>query len=530
MQDRSNNSFVRQAAILAAASLFVRILGFAYRTPLTNLIGDDGIGFYATAYGIYTFAIVISSGALPISLSKIISERLALRQYANAHRLFQTALILSLTVGVAVCVILWFGAGAIAAFFNAPATTGAIRALAPATVVVAVLTVLRGYFQGMKNARPTALSQVVEQVFKVVFSLVLAFILFDALQPERAVVGASIGTGIAAIAALVIMLLLYAYVRKGLHARLHKDTHPPEPRTRQLKDIVLNALPIAVGTGVFALAYLVDLQMIPRRLLASGAFDEAQISELVGQFTGKFILLTTLPVSLSLSISTAVIPEIAHARVLANYSAIRQKINSAIRISMILAIPSAVGIAVLAYPIIALLFPRFPGGGWLLQIGSASIVFLSLNHVLAGTLQGLGFVKLPIIAAVLGSITKLPINHFLIGEPGINVAGAVVSTVVCYAIAVVANAFFLYRKTRIIPGIIAAILKPTLAATGMGLACYVAYHSINMFAPTQFATLAALAIGMLMYLLFMCIVKGFSPEDLNLLPMPRRIKRWVAGF
>lgn len=521
---------MRQAAILAAASLFVRFMGFAYRTPLTNLIGDDGIGFYSIAYNVYAFGIVLSSGTLPAALSKMVSERLARRQYGSAHKLFKTALLFSMSVGVVVGAVMGFGADVIANVFNAPDTAPAIRTLAPTIFVVSVLTVFRGYFQGMKTAVPTAISQVVEQIFNVAFSLWLAFLLHDTLNPHRAVAGATAGTGIAALAALGTLLFLYSFIAKDLRTMANNDLKTRENRRTQIWEIVRTSLPMIIGTGMFSFAFLMDLQMASGRLLASGAFSEQQVNELIGQFTGKFILLTTLPVSLSLALSSAVIPEIASSRVLMDTQAVKQKTNMALRISMILAIPSAIGLAVLAYPIIALLFPRFPDGGWLLQFGAVSIVFLSLNHVLTGALQGLGHIKLPIFAALFGVIAKVPINYVLVGIPSINILGVVVSTIVCYIVAAAINIFFLYKKTGILPSFSGAFIKPALASAGMGLVCYITYHTLAYIAPMQIATIVALFTGMVAYLLFMCLIKGFKQRDLQVLPLPRKLRGWMARF
>jgi len=262
-------------------------------------------------------------------------------------------------------------------------------------------------------------------------------------------------------------------------------------------------------------------------MIASGAFSPEQAHELFGQFTGKFILLITLPVSLSIALSAAVIPEITSSNVKMDTGAVRHKTNMALRLSMILSIPAAVGLAVLADPIIALLLPSHPEGGWLLRYGSVSIVFIALVHVLTGTLQGLGYVKLPVYAAFFGVLIKIPINYVLIGIPSVNILGAVISTIVCYVVAAGINMYFLYKRTKILPSLTGAFIKPSIAAAGMGMVCYISYYNLKELMPASFATAITLGIGGMSYILLMCLVKGFRKSDLRAMPLPRKLRGFL---
>ncbi|MCL2286323.1 MAG: polysaccharide biosynthesis protein [Firmicutes bacterium] len=527
MSAKRGNSFVHQAAILAAASLFVRFIGFLYRIPFTNWIGDIGIDNYNTAYQIYTFAIAVSSGALPVAVSRLVSERIAKKQYHNAHQMFKIAMMFALVLGGLAGLIVGFGANFFAGLLNAPEAALATRTLAPTLVVVAMLAVFRGYFQGMKTAVPTAISQVVEQILKVVITLWLARMFRDAISIQYAVAGGTIGTGVAAVAGLAVVAFLYALVAKDLRNRSNNDVnrYTEENKMTQIRAIFSTALPMILAMVIFSVSGFLDLRMTISRMVGSGAFTIEEAQALRGQFTGKFILLTTLPVALSVALSAAVIPEITSSSVKMDTGAVKRKTNTALHLSMILSIPSAVGLAVLADPIIGLLFPRAPEGGWLLRYGAVSIVFMALVHVLTGTLQGLGHVKLPVIAAFVGVLTKIPVNHFLIGIPSINILGAVISTVVCFAVAAAINMYFLYRHTGILPNLTGAFIKPTVAATGMGMVCHIVHIVISTFAPTAIATIAALGIGAMSYVVFMCLIKGFRKSDLQAAPLPGKIRR-----
>ena len=529
-------SFVKQAAILASASLFVRFIGFLYRIPLTNLLGDDGIGIYTVAYNVYAF-ILISSGAIPAAVSRLISERIAKNEYYNAHQMFKTAFGFALVAGSIAAMILFFGAPRFALFFSNGAHLDAVlamRFLAPAVIIVSMLAVLRGYFQGMKTAMPTAISQVLEQVFNVIFTVLLAFLLFDVANMQYAIAGASIGTGIGAIAGLAVVVFLYFSVAANLRKRAHVDYRTnirknanAESRQSQLASLFQTALPMILGVGIYSLSTIIDMRMINSRMAYSGTFSQEEIELLFGQFMGKFILLTSLPISLSTALSAAVIPEITSSAVQMNDDAVRHKTDMALRLCMTISIPAAVGLGVLANPIIALLFPSHPDGGLLLQVGAASIVFVSLTHVLTGTLQGLGHVRLPIVAAFFGVLVKIPVNYILIANDHINVLGAVISTIVCYIVAATIAAFMLYKKSGILPGIRSAIIKPLAAATGMGMVCYIIYFTANLLTSGSIATVIALVSGMLSYIVFMCLIKGFKNSDLQAMPLPAKVRKML---
>jgi len=528
----NKGGFVRQAAVLGGASLFVRLLGFFYRVPLTNLIGDRGNALYGLSYQVYIVVLNLTSVFMIATISRLTSERIALKRYRDAHTLFKTAMIFSVVLGAVGSLVMFFGADIISQFLrpleqDASANAAyAIRAISPAIFIVSMLTVLRGYFQGMKTTTPTALSQMVEQIFNISFSLWLAFLFFDAANPAATVhlstAGATAGTAVAAFAALCVVAFIYVRRSAELKIRAAADpTQTRETRFSQLSAIIRTGAPIAVGLIVFSVIGLLDIRMANNRLAASSAFSAEEIDVLVGQFTGKFVLLTTLPISLSMALSAAVIPEITAAHVTNDKDAVRQKTNLALRLSMMLSFPAAVGLGVLADPIIAMLFPRHPDGGWLLRYGAASIVFLAIVHVITGVLQGIGHMKIPVIGVIIGVCVKIPLNYILLAVPQINILGAVISTIACFAVAAAVNLFFLRKITGIFPNIIGTFVKPFAASVGMGIVCFAVYNIMYLFTSNLIATLSALGISVFAYGGIMLLIKGFGERELALLPFTR---------
>ncbi|MCL2572791.1 MAG: polysaccharide biosynthesis protein [Defluviitaleaceae bacterium] len=535
--EKKNNHFVKQAAILAAASLLVRLIGFFYRIPLTRLVGDEGNAFYLSAYYVYAFAITLTSGALPAAISKLVSERIATGRYSDAHELFKTALGFAAAVGALVAFFMFFWADWLTnlRFFNFPEAAYSVRALAPTIFAVALLAVFRGYFQGMNTMVPTAISQVIEQILNAGFSLWLAHVFIRTTRVELAAAGAAAGTGIGVVAGLIVAGGCYLLVAKKIRVRAAGNRHTHslaesgEKREDQIKALLLTAFPIIIGMGIYQIANFIDIGMARDRIMSSGFFTEDEVVEMVGQFTGKFLLLTTLPVALSVALSQAVIPDISSSRAVMDKGAVKEKINTAMRISMTLSIPAVVGLSVLADPILALLLPDHPEGGWLLRYGAVSIIFLALVQVSTGALQGIGKVLLPAIAAFFGVLIKIPVNWFLLAVPGINILGAVISTIVCYVVAAGINLVFLYKHTGVMPDYVRAFGKPAFASLGMGLVCFITHYMVGLIAPDRVATVLALGAGVPVYLVLMWMVGGFSHKDVDSAPLPKAWRKWLKS-
>jgi stage V sporulation protein B len=196
---------------------------------------------------------------------------------------------------------------------------------------------------------------------------------------------------------------------------------------------------------------------------------------------------------------------------------------------MLIAIPSAVGLAVMADPILSLLFPSHPGGGWLLQWGAVSIVFMAVNQILVGSLQGVGKVSMPLVAAFFGVLVKLPLNYFLMAVPEINILGAVISTTACFVVAGVLNGFFLYQTTGILPRFLQTMGKPLVASAIMGASCLGLHIGLDILMPTPLATVFTLLLGVSIYVAAMVLIRGLHAEDIALLPLPKKWLRWLMS-
>ncbi|NCC16452.1 MAG: polysaccharide biosynthesis protein [Clostridia bacterium] len=530
-------SFVKQAAILATAGILVRFLGFVYRVPLTNMIGDQGNGIYSAGYYIYTFLLILSSAGLPAAISKMVSERIALKEYRNAHRVFQSALLVSGSLGLVFAILLGVYGQQIADFANAPESYYCILTLSPTIFIVAVMSAYRGYFQGMNTMVPTAVSQIVEQVFNAFFSVYLAYVFlsYGVSAGEKNIplgaAGGTAGTGIGAAAGLLVVLFSYLLIRPSIQKKIKKCHQSfEESHTDTAVQLLKTAWPIIAGTAVFSITNLIDMNMVTR-ILESTSFSHNEAMDLYGQLSGKYVTLTTLPVSVSTALATAALPSIAASVKLREYKQVRRKMNITFRISMIISVPAAVGIGVLGGPIIHLLFPMASDGGALLTVGAVSILFLALCQTATGILQGIGHIKVPVIGAILGAITKIVLNLLLIGIPELNVLGAVLSTTGCYLVAGVFDVIMLSRITGVKFDMMGTFLKPLAGAAVMGVASLAVFHIVNMLYPSNtLATVCSIMFSVGIYAMVMLLIGGITEDDLNSLPKGTKIIQLLKRF
>lgn len=525
-------SFVKMAAILAGAGLIVRFIGFLYRLPLTNMIGDEGNGIYAAGYNIYNFFLIMSSAGLPVAISRMIAEKLALEEYSNARKIFRVSMVAAGGLSLFFAILMAVGTYIFQSYCIATNKTDnlmfssvwCLYSLSPTIFIVGVMAVFRGYFQGFQTTVPTALSQVVEQVFNAVFSVYFAWILIK-YGVEFGAAGGTAGTGVGALSGLIILIVFYIMTIKNRNAILANDKK--DYRIESNREIVTNlvkiAVPVITGTAIFSMTNFVDMVMVESRLSAAG-FDLNTSRALYGQLNGKYVTLTTMPVAISTAIATAVIPSIAASMARKEHSLVQSKVDTALRVTMMISIPAAAGLGALGSQILAMLFPNYPDGGSLITVGSLSVIFLALSQISTGVLQGIGKVKTPAFNALWGALTKIPVNYVLIAIPQINVVGAVISTTVCYIVCSILNFRALVKATGVKPDYVGMLLKPGFSAVCMSIGAVGAYYGIYSLIPgNTFATLAAILIAMIVYFFVMILIKGFKRDDLKMMPAGTRL-------
>ena len=528
--EKKKVSFVQGAAILGIAGLIVKVIGAAFRIPLANTIGLIGTSYYDTAYPYYSWLLVISSSGLPTAISKMVSERVTLGDYRGAHRVFTTAMQILCCIGLLTSILMFFGSDYIARLHMLPEAAYCFKALAPALFFVALMCAYRGYMQGMQQMVPTAISQVVEQVGKLAVGLTLAFMLLDA-GPEYAAMGALIGVTVSELLALIYVMLSYRRRWPKIRARLERSVRrEAEPVAARLIAI---ALPITIGASISPLASVVDSALIIRILLKLGyAKETAQTA--FSLMRTNVATLTNMPGVLTMALAMSLVPAISAFSAKRDHAGVQDTARLGLKLALIIGLPCAVGLFVLASPILSMLYPNLTEGELTLAVdlmhtSSIGVIFLSLVQSMTGVIQGMGKPNVPVFNLFIGFVLKVASLLALMNIPQINIQGAAVSTVVCYAFAGIADTIYVIRRSKLRLGLVDVLLKPVLSSGVMGFVVFMIYSFMQEMEHQALPTLAAVAVGVFAYGVMAIYFRFFSREELAYIPGGQRIRKLMYG-
>lgn len=409
--------FLRGAFLLAVAGFLTSVLGL-YRLLLPALIGAQGVGLYQMAYPIYGILFILSTGGLPVAISKMVADRLARGDVAGSGRVFRLSMRTLGLAGLVLAVAMAGFAGTLAAnVARDPRATLSILAISPAIVLTGLAAVWRGHFQGHQDMVPTALSQLVDQAVRVVFIVVLVVV----LRPDGLAVQAAGATFAAVLGMAADLIVLMAYRRRHPVPPAGTDGLPDR---HLLAELVRLAVPVAAATLVVPLMQLGDLLLVPTLLLHGGLALTTRTA-LYGELTGYAFPVMLLPSVATFAVAVAIVPSLAEAAAKGDHPTLIRRSADGLRATAMVAIPSAIGLWVLGTPIMVLLF-HTPTAGPMLTMLALSVLGLGLLQVAAGILQGVGRANLPLWGIGVGFFLKLALTVVLM--PAMGVAGAALAT------------------------------------------------------------------------------------------------------
>ncbi|MDI3481201.1 MAG: stage sporulation protein [Tepidanaerobacteraceae bacterium] len=524
------NSFLKGALILTVAGFVVKLLGAVYRIPLALMIKDEGMGLYQMAYPIYATLLSISTSGLPTAISKMVAEDVAIGRYKNAYRTFRVSVAVLASVGLVLTLALITTAEVLSVkVLGNPKAVYPILSIAPAIFFVSIMSSFRGFFQGLQDMTPSAVSQVAEQLGRVVAVFVLATWLLPR-GVEYAAAGAAFGPVVGALAGLGILLVIYAKKKNEILINMYKDPAKTlENPFHIIYRLFAFAIPITLGGLIIPAMNLADAAIVNRRLQYAG-FTVKKATELYGQLTGMAAPLINLPAIVTIALSASLVPAISEAVALRDMRLAALRAETGVRISIIFGLPAAAGMFVLSTPISVLLYKN-PDAGIPLAVLSWGVIFLSLNQTTTGILQGVGKTLIPVRNLMMGAFAKVAINYALTGIPSVNIKGAALGTVVGYMIASLLNFGAVIRYTGLVIDINHLILKPAVATTLMGIGVYFTYDKlVNMGFGRNMVTLAAVASGAVIYVVFLVLIGGVRRGDLEMLPGGRRVIAVLSKF
>ena len=521
-------SFLQGVAVLTAATIIVKLLGFIYKVPLQNILQERGFGYFNTAYDVYNVLLMISTTGLPVAVSRMISQAQALENYAQIRKIYSVSMKVFLTIGVIGTLVMLVFCKPLSVMVTTNENSwAAIAALSPCVLLICIVSAHRGFFQGQSNMTPTSVSQVYEAMIRVVFGLGGAYLM---LKKAGSLIYAAAG-GIFGVTAGCIVAVVYLRIQFGKSNQILRQGGGEAKSTRQtMKELLVIAIPITLGSAGLQIINLFDTMIYMRRLTGALAWssDAADTAKGIYNFCQTIF---NLPCSLITPITISIIPTVTAALTKGNTAGARHTEESAVRTMSLIAMPCAVGLAVLSEPIIRLLARNYgpesvaTAAPILAYLGIA-VIFNSTVLLFNAIMQAHGDVTTPVVNMLIGGVVKVVVNYILVAIPSLNIIGAAIGTIVCYVTITVLDLIAMRRSVTTRPAIFRNVIRPAAAAGIMGAATFFAAALLRSFTDSNTVVcLGALIAAVVVYVIFVVVLRCITYEDCMLLPKGEKIAK-----
>lgn len=519
----SGKSFVKGAVVLSVAGILAKCLGALYRIPFARIASDECGAIYALVYPIYNLLLALSTAGIPLAISKLVAEYEEQGKSGMSLRILKLSLLLLASIGILVAVVLFISADWIAeTVWEVPGAAMSIRVITPAMIFTCIQAVFRGYFQGMQQMVPTALSQITEQFVRVAVIFAALFLLMpygDEITAAGATAGAAVGSG----AALLLMLTIYFLYRKkqksnpAMAGRMD-DLRQSISNSQVLQKVVTLAIPIAIGSLVLPVMQSIDSVLVLARLQAGGMALETALVEF--NYLGNCVQpIINLPFMITTAVAASLVPNISEALAMGQNDKVRSTFASAMQLAILIVLPATVGLMTLAEPIMEMLYDK-PGAGIPMFWSAAVVLVVGLYQISAGTLQGMGKAMIPMYSLLLGAAIKIVLTYTLTAIPLLGIRGAALGSVVGFAVAAGNN---IYQVSRTIGwgwlSVKYHVVKPIISVTAMAVLVLAGYAGVyTLFSSNGLATLASIVIGGCAYFAVLLAIGGVSLDIIRKVP------------
>ncbi len=568
---RKKQSFFKGAFILSVAAVIVKLLGAVFKIPLTNILGGDGMGYFSTAYDLYMPVYVISNAGLPVAIARIVAESVSQNRFRDVRRTLKIANAVFFATGTLGFCILFFGAGLLVKTINNPGAYLAVMAMAPTVFFVCLTSAYKGYYEGLSNMYPTALSQVIEVIVKLVFGLGLSMAAyklgisefeasgtvlgkaFESFEDAKlyvlqfAAAGAILGVALGAFGSWLSVYIRHK--RSGDKITAEELSAPQEvtPTKTILKKIVKIAIPIALGSCVGQLTGIIDLWSVMNRLhfavgldldaikniygaaIPAGKAIESIPNYLNGCYKGMAVNLYNLIPTFTVAFGVSALPAITMAWTEKNSEALKENIEAVLRMTMLLVLPAGIGMSSLSHGILTLLYGGRPEeveiAAPLLAILGIAVIFSAACSPINSMLQAIGRADLPVKIMVGCAAFKLAFNYITVGIPEINIKGAPIGTLLCYIMIMTISLYFLVKNSGVKLNCITVFAKPAVSAILCGISAFIASHLLQMVISEKLATVLGIAVGGIVYIAALVLLRAISEEDVRRLPKGEKLAR-----
>ena len=548
-QPIKKQTFLQGTAVLAMATVLVKLMGFLFKVPLNNIIGEDGFGYFNTAYDVYNVLLMISTTGLPVAMSRMISQAQTLGNHAQIKRIYRTSLYVFLTIGMVGSLGMLFFCRQLSVMVTTNENSwAAIAALAPCVLLICLVSAYRGFFQGQSNMTPTSVSQIFEAVTRLVVGLGLAWLVMKltgkayvrmqgiVLAPgetaqdygdiTHAAGGAILGVTLGSLISVV--YLHHKFRQSNQILSLGGGTAKSTRST--MKELLSIAVPITLGSAGLQIINLFDTMIYMRRLTGALQWTEKMADSAKGVYNFCQTVFA-LPCSFIPTITIAVIPAITASLTRKDLAEAKATSESSVRTMALIAMPCAAGLFVMAEPVIRLLCSTYTEdkiqlAATMLAILGLTVIFNSLVLLLNAIMQAHGDVVTPVVNMLIGGIIKIIVNYILVGKPNLNIVGAPIGTFICYISITALDLIAMKRHISARPAIFKNIIRPGLSSAIMGAATFMVYRVLsNAISSWKLACLLSLAFAVVLYAVLVVFLRCLTYEDCMLLPKGEKIAK-----
>ncbi len=526
-KNSGSEKFLKGTMILTIASFVVKVIGSLNWIFVSRILGGEGIGLYQMAFPIYFFAMTVSQAGVPVAISIITAERVALNDIFGAKRVFRIAMGLMFVTGLIFSVLTYFSASWLIEwqFIRDARAYMSVVVLAPTVFFVTFLAASRGYLQGWQRMTPTAVSQIVEQIFRVIVMIMLAYVMLP-YGLDYAAAGASLGALAGAVTGLIVLVYFHIKLNKEIEKNYGANLQPTEQSAKEstfsiVKRMFKLALPVSAASIMLPVVSNLDLMIVPQRLEVAG-YSVRQATELFGYLNGMAVPLINLATILTASLAVSIVPAISEARALKQKDKIFLLTSSGVRISNFVCFPAFVVVFFLATPISSLIY-NAPGAGDAVMISAVSIILLGLHQVSTGVLQGLGHTTIPMVNMILAAAAKVFLNWHLTALPYFGIMGAAWATAADMGVAAFINLYFIHKYIGYKMEF--GQLFKTICAAGVMAVAVKFFHdfTIAKWNIEVISTFGAVFVGVAVYISAVALFGAMKKEDLQQIPMIGRI-------
>lgn len=568
---RKSQSFLKGAMVLGSSMIIVKLMGMIYKILLSNQYGGVGTGLFNSAYALYNPLFMLSTAGFPIAISRMVSESITKKRYRDVKQIHRISVPIFVIAGCICFLAMVLGSFIYIKLIHADNAIFALLCLSPTIFFGCLMSIYRGYFEGMRNMVPTAISEIIEATCKLFFGLTASFLVTrygmgqfaktgyvfgikcaNEVEAESAIIPIAIGAAITGISLGSLLGFLFLFIRykrggDGITRDELRNSPPPRKSGTTLRIMVKTAIPIGLGSIIMSLADMIDstlvqvrinniMQSDPKALLGvygslipdSVYYGEETHTFLYGCY-GIALTLMMLVTAVTQVFGTTALPSVTAAWTSGNKRQLKKSMETVMRVTTLVTIPSGIGMSVLAEPLLSMIYhgssvaDEVEIGSKVLAVMGISVIFIATSTPLCSMLQAIGRMDVPLKLFTIGMAMKIVVNYILVGIPWINIQGANIGSIVCYGFVTVVALFVICRETKIVPDFVSIFVKPLFAGIICGITAYFSEIFFDILFKQRIATILAVITAIIVYIIALVLIRAIKREDILQMPKGNKI-------